>query len=330
MATVLEQRRLETNRRVADLRSSLAKADEICTGKACTYMTGSFARGEAHIHSDLDLFILGQETSQGGIITRSLAKLDEIRLKASLIEATRLHSIPDFSGDGEFLVHYSVAQLKKHLGTPGDDATNTFTARLLLLLESRPLVGDEQLYTTAVSDIVAVYWRDYADHSSEFVPAFLANDILRFWRTLCVNYEARTQTEPEEKKAKRKLKNYKLKYSRLLTCYSALLYLLRVHVQDRTVTPERACEMVRLMPTQRLEWLMNDHPDVSDDVAHLLTLYEEFLASTDVPEQELVSRFMDKQESAQRFRAAKEFGDAVAELLDRVGAGSALRRLLFV
>ena len=38
----------------------------------------------------------------------------------------------------------------------------------------------------------------------EFMPAFLANDILRLWRTFCVNYEARTQTEPAEKKAKRK------------------------------------------------------------------------------------------------------------------------------
>lgn len=67
---------------------------------------------------------------------------------------------------------------------------------------------------------------------------------------------------------------------------------------------------------------------MSADVAHLCPLCESFLADTDAPVEELVSQFMDKQKSAQRFAPAREFGDAVAELLDKVGAGSALRRLL--
>jgi hypothetical protein len=62
--------------------------------------------------------------------------------------------------------------------------------------------------------VVEAYWRDFLDHRQAFVPTFLTNDILRLWRTFCVNYEARTQTEPARKKAKRKLKNYKLKHRR--------------------------------------------------------------------------------------------------------------------
>jgi hypothetical protein len=52
-----------------------------------------------------------------------------------------------------------------------------------------------------------------------------------------------------KKKAKRKLKNYKLKHSRLLTCYSALAYLLAVFATRQTVTPDDARKMVSSTPT---------------------------------------------------------------------------------
>ena len=85
------------------------------------------------------------------------------------------------------------------------------------------------------------------------MPTFLTNDILRLWRTFCVNYEARTERVPELEKAKGKLKNYKLKHSRLLTCYSAILYLIAIHYQNGSVHPSDAREMTELTPTQRLE-----------------------------------------------------------------------------
>jgi hypothetical protein len=154
--------------------------------------------------------------------------------RQTLIEATRALGIPEFSGDGRYLMHYSVQDFTKTLGTPEDDVTNTFTARLLLLLESRPLL-ESAVYRDVTEEVIVAYWRDYADHKTDFMPAFLANDILRLWRTFCVNYEARTARVPDREKAKGKLKNYKLKHSRLLTCYSALLYLLTVYSKQQTV-----------------------------------------------------------------------------------------------
>ena len=142
-----------------------------------------------------------------------------------MISATRRLKIREFSGDGEYLVHYTQHELVEALGKRHDDAKNTFTARLLLLSESRPVLGT-QVYDKTIDNVVEAYWRDYEDQKNDFTPTFLANDILRLWRTFCVNYGASTSSEPAEKKAKRKLKNYKLRHSRLLTCYSALLYLL--------------------------------------------------------------------------------------------------------
>src|SRR5208282_5352561 len=100
----------------------------------------------------------------------ALRTLDEILVKADLIEAVRSLQIPDFSGDGEYLLHYSVAELIATLGTPEDDVTNTFTARLLLLLESRPLL-EPTVYRDVIEPVVTAYWRDYQDHKNEFVPA---------------------------------------------------------------------------------------------------------------------------------------------------------------
>lgn len=316
MGEILERRRRETRERLKRFGGNLGAAAKLVDGRACVYATGSFARGEASEHSDLDLFIVGR----GRIDERALPNLDEICVKADLIEMTRTHGIHDFSGDGEYLKHYTIDELVGTLGKAEDDATNTFTARLLLLLESEPLVGRDT-YDFAIDQVLSAYWRDYQDHSTSFVPAFLANDVLRIWRTFCVNYEARTQTEPAERKAKRKLKNYKLKHSRLLTCYSALALLLALFKEKGTVAPSDAKDMVRQTPTERLEWLKSSasFSQSSARVDVLLEKYERFLAETEVEESVLVQRFLDRPTSQRLFKEASEFGDEMFALLDTIG-----------
>lgn len=289
------------------------------------YATGSFGRGEASRHSDLDLFIVGKRNGKVGSEGKEgslLRRLDEICIKADLIEATRAMKIQEFSGDGRYLTHYSVHELTKTLGTPEDDVANTFTARLLLLLESRPLV-EPIVYSEILQDVVAAYWRDYEDHKANFMPAFLANDILRLWRTFCVNYEARTERAPELEKAKGKLKNYKLKHSRLLTCYSGLLYLLAIYSLQETVHPKDALAMIALSPTERLDWLLErrELAGAHDSIRKLLDEYGHFLETTNADENELVSRFMDKAQSHEYMSSAHRFGDLVFEVLHGVGQG---------
>jgi hypothetical protein len=272
----------------------------------------------------------GRRARNGGGKSR-LRRLDEICIKADLIKVTRQLGIPEFDGDGRYLVHYSVHELTETLGKPEDDATNTFTARLLLLLESRPLL-ERTVYRQVTKEVIAEYWRDYEDHRSEFIPAFLANDILRLWRTFCVNYEARTKRTPASEKAKRKLKNYKLKHSRLLTCYSALLYLLAVHRRQKSVRQADALSMIKLTPTERLEWL-RDQPYLSGargTIKRLLDQYERFLETTNTGEAELVRRFMDKKTSAQYMKAASKFGDLMFDALTSIDNNSKFHRLLVV
>ena len=330
----LSDRRSKTVERINELRTRLTAAEAIASGKACVYVTGSFGRCEASTYSDLDLFILGKGESKSdrdGKHRSQLRNLDEICLKADLIKVTRDLGIPEFSGDGRWLVHYSVDDLIETLGTPEDDVENTFTARLLLLLESQALLGEE-IYQKILDEVLAAYWRDYEGHEANFVPAFFTNDILRLWRTFCVNYEARTERIPEREKAKGKLKNYKLKHSRLLTCYSAILYLIAVYGQGNSVRPSDAKNMIGLTPTSRLEWLRNqsylsDMHQVLDD---LLAQYEQFLKTTNAREEELIEQFMDKVRATEYLEEAGKFGDLVFDALDGIGKGSRFHRLVVV
>jgi hypothetical protein len=217
------------------------------------------------------------------------------------------------------------------LGEPEDDVSNTFTARLLLLLESYPLLG-EPAYRRITSDVISAYWEDYQDHKGDFMPAFLANDVLRMWRTFCVNYEARTQREPEDERVKRRIKNYKLKHSRLLTCYSALLYLLAVFSRSHSVSPTDVESMISLTPTQRLEWMLaqSELAGAHAKIKELINGYEQFLTNIDAPLEKLLTIFADKKQSKDYMESAYKFGDSICEAMEMVGAKSRFYRVLVV
>lgn len=328
MGDVLEERRRFSTKRLDELRQALQHAPELARGKACVYVIGSYGRGEAHAYSDLDLFIASHErqTNAPAENAAGLSQLDAICIKADLITTSRCLGYPDFSRDGEHLKLHTAGDLVEHLGNPTDDSTNSLTARLLLLLESGPLLG-EDVYSSTIETVIESYWRDFEGRERDFVPAFLANDILRLWRTFCVNYEAGTKSDPPEAKAKRKLKNYKLKHSRLLTCYSGLAFLLAIHATQGTVTPADARQMVEMPPTARIEHIASLVP-VSTHTARLLELYETFLAETGKPEYALVAEFRDEHRGT--LRGGSAFGDAMFELLKDLGEKTRLYRLLVV
>jgi predicted nucleotidyltransferase len=324
---LLHERRSQASTRINELVSELRTAECLCADKACVYITGSFARGEAGSHSDLDLFIVSKGTKQDP----QLKKLDDILIKADLIQTTRKLGFPPFSGDGEYLTTHVVSELTGALGKPHDDSSNTFTARLLLLLESKPLLG-QLVYQQIIDDVIAAYWKDYPDRKGEFQPAFIANDILRMWRTFCVNYEARTTSVPPEKKAKRKLKNYKLKHSRLLTCYSALLYLLATYVESATVHPDDVRHMVSLSPMERLEHLLGNNrwKSAHTNLEELLSHYEGFLKKTDAPEDDIVQQFLNGTFAPEYLKIDTRFGDLIWEALYKIGQGNQFFRMLVV
>lgn len=322
----LERVRGQSLDRFEKLRSKLATAEELVAGKACVYATGSFGRMEAGPLSDLDLFIVvetDEKLKNGKEITvNRLDGIDEIKLKHSLIEAVATCGIAPFDGAGKYLELHGIDDFAKKLGEREDDYLNTLTGRLLLLLESRPLLG-RLVYERLLDKVVTAYFGDFPGNESNFIPAFLINDILRMWRTFAVNYEL------ERKKGGKgyRIKNLKLKYARMITCYSAVMYLLARHIVANTVSPQDVKDMVALTPSERLEWItLYVHPTGDDgqrftDLMHeVVEDYSSFLAFSHGPREKIEAEFDSN--FAQWREDSYNFGRKFAEALTILGQSS--------
>lgn len=290
----------------------------------CLYVTGSFGRLEASQYSDLDLFFI--QTSKG--IKTDIGRIPSILMSADLIRLARTHKYPEFSRDGEFLKVHQLRDILDHLGSPEDDHRNLFTARMLLLLESRP-VHNQPVYDDAIQKIVGAYFRDYHDHSETFRPVFFANDLIRFWKTLCLNYEHRRNrpTTDPEKKASSHLKNLKLKFSRMSTCYSSVVWLA---AQSQPPGPEGIIEMARLTPSERFDRISEILPKAKATVAELFDHYEWFLTATGKPEAEAAEWIADRGNRDAAFERARHFGLTIYKLLTSATEGKDLLRYLLV
>lgn len=317
----LASTRQASEERFNKLKSDLENAERLIAGKACVYATGSFGRFEAGNRSDLDLFIVVQTQTETkdeeSILVSSLDGLDEIKLKYFLISAVENMGIAKFDGGGKYLKVHSIKDFTDNLGSPEDDSKNTFTGRLLMLLESKPLLG-KQIYEIALNEVIISYFKDYEDNKDTFVPAFLFNDILRMWRTFCVNYEFyRTKGS-----AKSKVKLFKLKYSRMLTCYSAIAYILSLFAQKGTVTPNDVRSMVSVTPTERLDLVGSDtfwtygtvNPQLSEACRGILKLYSEFLELVHQDEDKVAEEFVGNQKLWRE--KSHEFARKMAEMLE--------------
>ncbi len=332
----IQDRKRETESRFVALQENLIGVAPLMAGKASVYATGSFGRGEASRHSDLDLFIVGRRHGVRKLRRVSdeeflLRRLDEIVLKAELIKVTKSLDIPEFDGDGKYLVQFSIETLIEFLGTPQDDSSNTFTARLLMLLEGKPLLNEE-FYADAVREVIGPYWRDFGDHTASFMPAYLTNDILRLWRTLCVNYEARTQDTPAGKKIERKLKNYKLRYSRILTCFSSILVLIAEYERKGTVSIDDAVSMVSKTPVERILYVkdLDFGKKANKRIDNLVGMYADFLEETSVSKAEMLEKFSNPPLAKELAAKGREFGDRMHDVLHTIAPQSSFYRMLVV
>jgi hypothetical protein len=152
-----------------------------------------------------------------------------------------------------------------------------------------------------------------------------------------LNYEANTSELPQIEKtkrdrAKRKIKNYKLKHSRMLTCYSAVLYLLFVYDRNQTVRPQDAQNMVSLTPTQRIEFVENAlaGSEFAPLVHKFLEKYERFLEVTSTSEENIIELFSNEAEAHQLTEDQSDFGDLAYKILYSIGHENSLYRRLVI
>lgn len=116
----------------------------------------------------------------------------------------------------------------------------------------------------------------------------------------------------------------------MLTCYSALLFLLAVYKLDGTVSPDRAKEMTKLTPTDRLQWLLQESSfsEVHRQILELLEKYGEFLKRTDQPKDKLKELFENN--TKDWVQKSYEFGNTLFDILSTLGRDTKFFRLIAV
>ena len=260
---------------------------------------GSLGRGDVGKKSDLDLFILSKNKP---IKER---RLDVLKLLSTIITVNEKLGYPEFSNDGQFITTYSFPDMLEALGSPKDDNENLFTVRMLLLLESQ-CVFNNDIYKQFIRDSIDHYFRDKRGKKT-FRPLFLLNDLLRFWRTLCLNYELirDNRDRPWRKK------NINLKFSRMLTVFATILPI----ISDSSFDSAKLQKLVISSPLKRLAIgldYLNDE-DLLNDFNQFLMNYEFFLETKEAMG---AKKSLDDATLDRKIReTAKEFSDFLFKCL---------------
>jgi len=311
LEAIFEERAAYSNGKLDLLKDALAALPEARAIDGLTiFCAGSYGRDEASEYSDIDLFFLHEDRS-----AIHNPRESELRLFAKLIEIADGLGFPGFSNDCEYLQLHSTKEILSHLGDREDDYLNFFTMRMLMLLESKCIFG-QPAFEEAQRSFIKSYYRDYPKHRKTFEPTFLLNDISRFWKTLLLNYEnKRTQKESDADKTKARVRNFKVKFSRMTTCFATVA---AIGAFVPPVTEEDVAQIALMNPRSRLQLVAQKLPDTRDHVDAVLASYSWFLEQTANTTDDLELLFVDQTSRSLMFQRANAYRDSMLDLLIQI------------
>jgi predicted nucleotidyltransferase len=287
---------------------------------------GSLSRGEWTSSSDLDWTYLidGEANSDHLFIAQKIHKLlEQNREKFRPPGQTGTFGNLAFSHD---IIH--------QIGGQSDTNKNT-TQRILLLLESAVIGKRTEAYERVIRGVINRYLEEdnhLLTHDSKRyrVPRFLLNDIVRFWRTMAVDFASKQR---DRAGAGWGLRNAKLRMSRklifasgLLVCFSANL---DPALQDKISTDKDDIKLrlvnhirdqVKLSPLEILANSMDRYKMPNSVAREFFAAYTDFLTMLD---QETQRKALDQLRSTESrtdttFQRIRQISKAFEHALDYI------------
>jgi len=287
-------------------------------GNLTCYAVGSIGRLEADNQSDIDAFFVHYDKGKEGKPANK--NLKKIKLFSDFIKIVEDLEFEEISNDGQFLEVLSLSKMEKEFGAPSDDFENHFTARMLLILESKCLFGDDY-YDKVLDEILDTYFLDYNEHPDNFKPTILLNDIIRYWKTLCLNYENKRPRSRGEETSKQKIKRLKLKYSRLLTCFGTVISI----CASSSINKESLKSMCKETPLNRIRKIIPEEcKTLNDNFVQISNYYGEFLAKANSFEA------ITQSEREKLFSNAENFAATLNEILQETCIDKKMHRELLL
>jgi Nucleotidyltransferase domain len=258
-------------------------------------MYGSWARGELTEGSDNDWAIVTPDGREDDEDVKALAEICQKRFN----EDGKAPGKQDIFG-----VPFAWPKLAENIGLDEDDNTN-LTRRMLTLLESVALTGPA--LDTCRQTILDRYlgW-GVKDHRP---PRFLLNDLIRYWRTICVDFEGKHRTSGGDD-PKWVMRNAKLRTSRKVLFAGGLLPVLFCRLREEREISSFLTAQLAAQPVDRLAWAFLE-ANLIPEGARCLVAYDEWLAMLQDPSfRAAIARLRaDSREDSSDFARVRVVGD---------------------
>jgi predicted nucleotidyltransferase len=279
-----DERRRELDEKLS---AEVSKPYTYASDTASLVVFGSLARGEWTTGSDLDwTYLVDGQTNSDHLyiaqeINRGLKKNKE-----------------RFPAPGQIGIFGNLAfshEIVHQIGGQADTNKNT-TQRVLLLLESLAIGKEVQAYERVIKAVINRYLAEDThllteDRKTYRVPRFLLNDIVRFWRTMAVDFASKQRDRGGEGWG---LRNVKLRMSRKLIFASGLLLCFSCHLDpDLQATISTQKDVIKLNLVNHIREFVRQSPleilarsvqqfSVADEIQRdMFSSYAEFLEILD-------------------------------------------------
>lgn len=259
---VIEDARREVNRYVDEALGGFTKSQGLDV-----VAFGSMAREEMAPDSDFDYLVVANE-----IVTAP--RLVEIFRQAALSALDKIGAERPGSS-GLFGRMIGAPDILNQIGL--DEDTNKSLSRRILVLQESVCLNKHHHYEELVSSILSRYLNDYLDDNAPRVPRFLFNDMVRFWRTMAVDYQAKRWEEMSG--TKWGLRYLKLRSSRKWTFAGSVLSLFMPVIEGEPTTTRYLMKQFAMPPLARIAQLarhVDGNGPTVESLRRILTIADEF------------------------------------------------------